>query len=71
LYLCICNGLNEKRVRAAVEQEGAASVAGVYRACGVLPRCGKCREAIREFVQAKRTAECHRIMDAAIMVAAE
>lgn len=58
MYFCICNGLNEARVQAAVEETGARSVAAVYRSCGVMPRCGKCVETIREYVQARRVNEC-------------
>jgi bacterioferritin-associated ferredoxin len=69
VYFCICNGLTESRVRAAVDETGAKSVAAVYRYCGVIPRCGKCIETIRDYVQTRRTVECAAAAHA--MMAAE
>jgi len=46
MYICICNALNETKIESAFAA-GAGSVADVYRACGVAPRCGKCGPEIR------------------------
>ncbi|WP_372057281.1 (2Fe-2S)-binding protein [Tistrella mobilis] len=45
MYVCICNGLTERRVREAAA--GARSVSGVYRALGTRPQCGKCVDCVR------------------------
>ncbi|MGQ9371224.1 (2Fe-2S)-binding protein [Azospirillum sp. ST 5-10] len=42
MYVCICNALPERRIRQAIRDHQPADVAGVYAACGVAPRCGKC-----------------------------
>lgn len=70
MYFCICNGLNEARVRLAVEETGAKSVAAVFRHCGVMPRCAKCVETIRDYVQSRRIAQCAAAAHA-MLVAAE
>jgi len=49
MYVCLCNGLNERRVREAVAN-GAASVAKVYKHHGCAPRCGKCLPVVREIL---------------------
>jgi bacterioferritin-associated ferredoxin len=66
MYLCICNALNESRVRAAVHENGASTLGQVYRCCGVRPGCGRCGEAIRDFVRGCKTDE-----GAALRIAAE
>jgi bacterioferritin-associated ferredoxin len=66
MYLCICNALNETRVRAAVKENGASTLGDVYRSCGVKPGCGRCGEAIRDYVRACKIDE-----NAALRMAAE
>ena len=39
MYVCLCNGFTDGQVR-AVARTAACSVAAVYRALGVQPRCG-------------------------------
>ncbi|MGE3303574.1 MAG: bacterioferritin-associated ferredoxin [Hyphomonadaceae bacterium] len=41
MYVCNCNGVNERRVDAAI-RSGARKPAAVHRACGVAPQCGRC-----------------------------
>lgn len=50
MYVCICNAINCKSVRRSVD-DGAASVAGVFKACGKTPQCGRCFTTIREMVK--------------------
>ncbi|GGB29698.1 (2Fe-2S)-binding protein [Tistrella bauzanensis] len=45
MYICICNGLTERRVREAAAS--ARSVSGVYRALDSRPQCGKCIDCVR------------------------
>ena len=49
MYVCLCNGFTCRDVRRAIGG-GARSVGGVYRACGVKPNCGRCKDAIRELL---------------------
>jgi bacterioferritin-associated ferredoxin len=41
MYVCICNGLNDRRIRAAAAESGG-SAAEVYKALGCRPQCGRC-----------------------------
>lgn len=67
MYVCVCNAINCKSVRRTVE-EGAASVAGVFKACGKSPQCGRCFTTIREMVG---EAAAHACNDMAPAIAAE
>ncbi len=42
MYVCLCNGLTDRQIRAAIEQGGARTPAQVFRQLGCAPRCGKC-----------------------------
>lgn len=50
MYVCVCNGLTTRQVRAAAAT--CSSTGGVYRALGVAPQCGKCIPSIRATVAA-------------------
>jgi bacterioferritin-associated ferredoxin len=41
VYVCNCNGIREREVRAAVDA-GATRPADVFRACQSRPQCAKC-----------------------------
>ena len=41
MYVCNCNGIREREVRAAIEQ-GAERPAEVFRHCQSQPQCAKC-----------------------------
>jgi bacterioferritin-associated ferredoxin len=57
MYICLCNGLTDRDVRA--HSEGGCSVAMVYRALGCEPQCGKCVPFVRQMLrqEAAATAE--------------
>ena len=52
MYVCVCNGLTTRQVRAAAAT--CSSTGGVYRSMGVEPRCGKCIPTIRATINAVR-----------------
>jgi bacterioferritin-associated ferredoxin len=41
MYVCVCNAITDREVRAQAECE-ASTVSAVYRALGKKPKCGKC-----------------------------
>lgn len=45
MYVCICKGVCDKRVREAIES-GASTVSAVGRACGAGTDCGSCQDQI-------------------------
>ena len=50
MYVCNCNGIRERQVRAAVEA-GARRPADIFKACGAKPRCARCVCDMQEFLQ--------------------
>ncbi|MEJ0072292.1 MAG: (2Fe-2S)-binding protein [Pseudomonadota bacterium] len=49
MYICLCNGINDRDARrAAAAADG--SVAQVYRGLGCAPKCGKCVPVVRELL---------------------
>lgn len=65
MYVCICNAINCKTVRRTVE-DGASSIASVFKACGKTPQCGRCFTTIREMVGETKAANCEAHMAPAI-----
>ena len=49
MIVCVCNRLNEDRVRAAIDN-GACCSEEVYTRCGVRKNCGRCQETIAEML---------------------
>jgi bacterioferritin-associated ferredoxin len=41
LYVCNCNGIRERQVRAAI-QAGARRPAEIFKACDSKPQCARC-----------------------------
>jgi bacterioferritin-associated ferredoxin len=51
MYVCVCHGFTDRDLRgSAAACDG--TVAGLYRALGVQPTCGKCVPFVREAVRA-------------------
>jgi bacterioferritin-associated ferredoxin len=55
VYVCNCNGIRERDVRAALD-EGAEKTACVFRHCGARPQCAKCVNDIRRMIEVRRVA---------------
>ncbi|HEX7757936.1 MAG TPA: (2Fe-2S)-binding protein [Caulobacteraceae bacterium] len=55
MYVCNCNGLRERQVRAAIEA-GACRPAEVFKATGCAPRCAKCVCEMRDMIETSREA---------------
>ncbi len=54
MYVCICNGINERAVRSAICEHGARCTGSVYRSLGVRPSCGKCSVVIKDMLMEHR-----------------
>jgi bacterioferritin-associated ferredoxin len=50
MYVCLCNGVTDKQVR-AVHGGTGCSAASVYRSLGVQPKCGKCVPVVRQILR--------------------
>ncbi len=51
MYVCICKGITDTQIRAAVE-DGASSLREVRNTLGVASECGKCSVMTRAIVRA-------------------
>lgn len=49
MIVCCCNAFNDRAVDAAISG-GARSVGQVYKAIGAAPKCGLCKDLIREHI---------------------
>lgn len=50
MYVCICKGITDTQIRAAVE-DGASSLRDVKNTLGVASQCGKCGILTQEIVR--------------------
>ena len=53
MYVCNCNGIREREVRAAIDG-GAARPAEIFRACGANPQCARCVCEMRKMLDETR-----------------
>jgi len=49
MIVCVCNRLNESRIRWAIAA-GAETPLEVYAGCGVERNCGRCQDTIAEML---------------------
>jgi bacterioferritin-associated ferredoxin len=58
MYVCLCNGVTDRAVRAQAEHE-CKTVSAIYRSLGIKPKCGKCVpqmvQLMRQVVELPRT----------------
>ena len=50
MYVCLCKGITDTQIRAAVE-EGASSLRELRNTLGVASKCGKCGILARDIVR--------------------
>ena len=55
MYVCNCNGIRERQVRAAIAA-GASRPADVFKAHQCRPQCARCVCEMREMIQESRQA---------------
>ena len=55
VYVCNCNGIREREVRAAIAA-GASRPAEIFKACDAAPQCARCVCEMREILQEQREA---------------
>jgi bacterioferritin-associated ferredoxin len=55
VYVCNCNGINERAARAAIEA-GASRPIEVFRNCQSSPCCAKCVPDMRRMIQESQEA---------------
>ena len=50
MYVCLCNAITDRDVRAQAECDGC-TVSAVYRSLGRKPQCGKCVPLVRQMLR--------------------
>jgi bacterioferritin-associated ferredoxin len=50
MYVCVCNAITDRDARAQVKAD-CPTVATIYRALGVRPKCGKCVPLVRQLLR--------------------
>ncbi|MBN34818.1 MAG: ferredoxin [Rhodospirillaceae bacterium] len=56
MYICNCNGINQRQVQAALEA-GAARYKEVLAYHGCMPQCGKCQAEIEEALSSRKAVK--------------
>ncbi|MFO1070874.1 MAG: (2Fe-2S)-binding protein [Geminicoccaceae bacterium] len=51
MIVCVCNGLSDRRIRAAAASYAGDSIGGLYRALGCRVQCGKCVPFVADIVR--------------------
>lgn len=69
MYVCICHALNDKKVKAALDQ-GATTPASVFRHHNCQVQCGKCVPTMRSMASEHRAVMAQQAAIAAAPVAA-
>jgi bacterioferritin-associated ferredoxin len=49
MYICLCNALTDRDVRACCDNSNSVSM--VYRSLGCEPQCGKCVPLVRQMLR--------------------
>ena len=55
MYVCICHGFTEKKVKQALDK-GVCTAAGFFNCMGCRPQCGKCVPYVRQMAAEHRAA---------------
>lgn len=69
MYVCICHALNDKKVKAALDQ-GATTPASVFRHHNCQVQCGKCVPTMRSMASEHRATFAQQTAAVAAMPAA-
>lgn len=67
MFVCVCNAINDRSVREVLSRTPQiATPAGVHRAVGCKPQCGRCLESMAEMIaEAQADASLGRALQAA------
>jgi bacterioferritin-associated ferredoxin len=55
MYVCICNALRDKELKAAAADPAVREVGCVFKRCAAKPRCGRCLPDVAEMIAVSRT----------------
>lgn len=54
MYVCVCNAINDRKVKDILSRTPVDTPAGLHRAAGCKPQCGRCLPDMAEMIRAAR-----------------
>lgn len=67
MIICLCNALNEKRIRNEI-RDGAATLRLLRKRCGAGGSCGQCVCDLKDMLSEAKTEDAHSMVKPAIAV---
>lgn len=56
MYVCLCNALTDRQVKAAAEAANTTKPSEVYAACGCRAQCGNCIKKLLQLIRPEDAA---------------
>ncbi|MEF1229157.1 bacterioferritin-associated ferredoxin [Vibrio fortis] len=50
MYVCLCHGVSDKKIRKLVVEEGITDIKGVKKCTALGSQCGKCVRSAKEII---------------------
>ncbi|MGC9403981.1 (2Fe-2S)-binding protein [Vibrio genomosp. F10] len=50
MYICICHGISDKKIKKLVIEEGISDIRGIKKCTALGSQCGKCVRATKEII---------------------
>ncbi len=50
MYVCVCHGISDKKIRKLVQNEGVTDIRGIKRCTALGSQCGKCVRHAKELI---------------------
>lgn len=50
MYICLCHGISDKKIRKLVVEQGVADMRGIKKCTALGSQCGKCIRAAKEII---------------------
>ena len=50
MYICLCHGVSDKKIRKLVVEEGITDIKGIKKCTALGSQCGKCVRSAKEII---------------------
>ncbi|EGR0057502.1 (2Fe-2S)-binding protein [Vibrio vulnificus] len=50
MYVCLCHGVSDKKIRKLVIEQGVADIRGIKKCTALGSQCGKCIRMVKEII---------------------
>ncbi|MGL4827794.1 MAG: (2Fe-2S)-binding protein [Vibrio sp.] len=54
MYVCLCHGISDKKIRRLVTERGITDIKGIKRCTALGSQCGKCVRQAKEIIEESR-----------------